>query len=182
MSSQQSQIIAKIVVTAIAALVMVPIALVILYVIFSGISAINWEFLTAAPRNGMTEGGIGPALLGTVLLTMGTAVADSVLAAWQQHHGTSGGRAHALIGREGVAVFIENAFSQAETTLTAQQNGSDLLSRYVKQLLEYVCIEQSPRLEEATGCQVMSTSMCTDPAAGWAMCFFKLRKDGVYDR
>ncbi|MCP5099932.1 MAG: phosphate ABC transporter permease PstA [Chloroflexi bacterium] len=59
----------------IAALVMAPIALVILYVVVSGISVINWEFFTAAPRNGMTEGGIGPALLGTIFLTIGTAVA-----------------------------------------------------------------------------------------------------------
>jgi phosphate transport system permease protein len=48
---------------------------VILYDIISkGASTISWEFLTAPPRQGMTEGGIFPAILGTVLVTMVTAV------------------------------------------------------------------------------------------------------------
>lgn len=34
---------------------------------------ISWEFLTTAPKNGMSQGGIFPALLGTVLVTMITA-------------------------------------------------------------------------------------------------------------
>jgi phosphate transport system permease protein len=59
------------IITAIAALVVIPIVLVILFIIVNGISAINWEFLTAPPRNGMREGGIMPALLGTVFLTFG---------------------------------------------------------------------------------------------------------------
>lgn len=106
-----------------------------------------------------------------------TAVADDVLSAWRQDHGTAGGRAHTLVGPEGVAVFIENAFSQAEAALALQQSGSDLLNRYVRQLLEQVCVEQAARLEGATGCRVTSTGVSTDPAAGWAMCFFKLKKD-----
>ena len=39
-----------------------------------GGGAINWEFLTKAPRRGMTEGGIFPAIVGTFLVTMVTAV------------------------------------------------------------------------------------------------------------
>jgi len=39
-----------------------------------GGGAISWEFLTAAPRRGMTEGGIFPAIMGTFLVTMVTAV------------------------------------------------------------------------------------------------------------
>jgi phosphate transport system permease protein len=39
-----------------------------------GGGVINWEFLTAAPRRGMTEGGIFPAIMGTCLVTMVTAV------------------------------------------------------------------------------------------------------------
>jgi phosphate transport system permease protein len=58
----------------------VPIILVILYVIINGIGMINWEFLTAPPRNGMREGGIMPALLGTVFLTLGTAIVSLPLA------------------------------------------------------------------------------------------------------
>jgi phosphate transport system permease protein len=39
-----------------------------------GSGVISWEFLTAAPRRGMTEGGIFPAIMGTCLVTMVTAV------------------------------------------------------------------------------------------------------------
>jgi phosphate transport system permease protein len=55
--------------------VVAPILLVIGYIVVQGIGAINWTFLTAMPENGMKEGGILPAIVGTVLLTLGTAVA-----------------------------------------------------------------------------------------------------------
>jgi phosphate transport system permease protein len=46
--------------------------LVILYIVINGAGTITWEFLTAAPRNGMKAGGIFPAIVGTVLLVIGT--------------------------------------------------------------------------------------------------------------
>jgi len=36
--------------------------------------AVSWEFLTQAPRRGMTEGGIFPAIMGTLLVTLVTAL------------------------------------------------------------------------------------------------------------
>ncbi|MDH7511709.1 MAG: phosphate ABC transporter permease PstA [Clostridiales bacterium] len=39
-----------------------------------GGGAVSWEFLTQPPRRGMTEGGIFPAIMGTFLVTMVTAV------------------------------------------------------------------------------------------------------------
>jgi len=39
-----------------------------------GGGAISWEFLTQTPRRGMTEGGIFPAIFGTFLVTLVTAV------------------------------------------------------------------------------------------------------------
>ncbi|MFQ5419643.1 MAG: phosphate ABC transporter permease PstA [Anaerolineae bacterium] len=75
MSRQQTQKLAQILITGIAAVVVVPILLVIIYMVINGIGAINWEFLSQPPRNGMTEGGIWPAILGTIFLTLGTAVA-----------------------------------------------------------------------------------------------------------
>ena len=54
--------------------VVVPIVLTILYVIIKGITAVNWEFLTQAPRNGMKEGGIFPAIVGTIILIIGTMI------------------------------------------------------------------------------------------------------------
>ncbi len=58
-----------------AALVVVaPIILTIVYIVKSGISAISWEFIFQSPRRGMTEGGIFPAIIGTILLVIGTMV------------------------------------------------------------------------------------------------------------
>jgi len=49
--------------------------LVILYDIFTkGAGIISWEFLTAMPRNGMMEGGIFPAIVGTFFVTVITAL------------------------------------------------------------------------------------------------------------
>jgi len=56
-------------------IVVVPIVLVIGIIVVRGISAISWEFLTAMPRDGMKAGGIFPAIIGTLLLTLGTALA-----------------------------------------------------------------------------------------------------------
>ena len=75
MSRQQSQKLAIWLTTAVAILVILPIVLVILFVIFNGLSAISWEFISQPPRNGMREGGVFPAILGTIFLTLGTAVA-----------------------------------------------------------------------------------------------------------
>lgn len=44
------------------------------YIVYRGAGAINWEFLTAMPRRNMTEGGIYPAIMGTLYLVAGTAV------------------------------------------------------------------------------------------------------------
>lgn len=51
-----------------------PIVLVVGYIAFKGAPALSWEFLTAVPRDGMRQGGIWPAIVGTVYLTLGTAV------------------------------------------------------------------------------------------------------------
>lgn len=51
-----------------------PIVGVVVYILIQGIPAISGEFLTAAPRSGMREGGILPAIIGTLYLTVGTAV------------------------------------------------------------------------------------------------------------
>lgn len=63
------------VLTIAAIVVVVPIVSVIGFIIYQGAGAISWEFLTAMPRSGMKEGGIFPAIVGTILLTFGTAIA-----------------------------------------------------------------------------------------------------------
>jgi phosphate transport system permease protein len=59
----------------IALVVVLPILLVVGSIVARGIGAINREFLLAMPRAGMKEGGILPAIVGTLLLTLGTALA-----------------------------------------------------------------------------------------------------------
>jgi phosphate transport system permease protein len=59
----------------VALIVVAPILLVVGAIVVRGIGAINWEFLLAMPRSGMKEGGILPAIVGTLLLTLGTALA-----------------------------------------------------------------------------------------------------------
>jgi len=43
----------------------------ITYIVVNGISAISWDFLTLPPTDSMTKGGIMPAILGTLYLTIG---------------------------------------------------------------------------------------------------------------
>jgi len=47
---------------------------IIIYLIIKGSGAINWEFLSQKPRAGMREGGIFPAILGTLYLIIGTII------------------------------------------------------------------------------------------------------------
>ena len=75
MTRQQMQRVAKTVSMIIALLVILPIFLVIVFIFINGLPTLSWTFLTQPPRNGMTEGGVMPAILGTVMLTLGTAVA-----------------------------------------------------------------------------------------------------------
>lgn len=44
------------------------------FIVFNGIKVINWEFLSSAPKEGMTEGGIFPAIIGTIYLIIGSLV------------------------------------------------------------------------------------------------------------
>jgi len=76
MSRQTSQKVAFAVLTALAVIVVVPIILVVAYIVVQGIGAISWEFLFDFPREGMKAGGVLPAVVGTVVLTIGTAIAS----------------------------------------------------------------------------------------------------------
>lgn len=49
-------------------------AVILFDIISKGAGSITWEFLTAAPRNGMTSGGIFPAIAGTFFVTIITAI------------------------------------------------------------------------------------------------------------
>ena len=55
-------------------LTVLPILALVIYIIWQGLPQISWEFLTQMPRDGMRAGGILPAIVGTVYLTLGTAI------------------------------------------------------------------------------------------------------------
>jgi phosphate transport system permease protein len=55
-------------------MVIIPIIAMIGVIVVQGLPAISPEFLFGAPRSGMREGGIWPAIVGTFLLTVGTAI------------------------------------------------------------------------------------------------------------
>ncbi len=80
MKRQQTQKLAVGIITTVSFLVVVPILLVLIFMIANGIGGISWTFLSQPPRSGMTEGGILPAILGTIFLTLGTAIAAIPLA------------------------------------------------------------------------------------------------------
>lgn len=56
-----------------AFLVILILGIILFDIISKGITVINWEFISKAPKNGMTEGGIFPAIIGTFYVTMITA-------------------------------------------------------------------------------------------------------------
>ena len=58
----------------IAVLTVIPIIALFIYILIAGLPAVSWEFLSGFPRDGMRSGGILPAILGTLYLTLGTAL------------------------------------------------------------------------------------------------------------
>lgn len=51
-----------------------PVIFIVIYIIFAGIPSISWEFLVTSPTDGMRAGGIFPAIVGSILLTIGTII------------------------------------------------------------------------------------------------------------
>ena len=52
------------------AVILAMLGIIVLDVVIGGSKVVTWGFLTEAPRNGMTAGGIFPAIIGTVALTL----------------------------------------------------------------------------------------------------------------
>lgn len=60
-------------------LLILPVGIILTLLVIRGGPAISWEFLTAEPAQGMTAGGIFPALLGTILLVVVALLASAPL-------------------------------------------------------------------------------------------------------
>jgi len=61
-------------ITLMAIATVLPIVAVVIYILIQGLPAISLEFLTGFPHDGMRAGGILPAIIGTIYLTVGTAI------------------------------------------------------------------------------------------------------------
>ncbi|MCH3923806.1 MAG: phosphate ABC transporter permease PstA [Bacteroidales bacterium] len=57
-----------------AVLVVAILFIILFFIIFKGMKAISWDFLTTMPKDGMTKGGILPAIVGTLYLTLGSII------------------------------------------------------------------------------------------------------------
>jgi phosphate transport system permease protein len=55
-------------------LIVIPVGLIIVVIIQKGLPAINWQFLSDIPRQGMRAGGIFPAIVGTLYLVAGAII------------------------------------------------------------------------------------------------------------
>ena len=66
--NRRAEKLAKILLLLVTGLLIVPVALIPSVLIVEGGPMISWAFLTTDPTNGMTEGGIFPALIGTIWL------------------------------------------------------------------------------------------------------------------
>lgn len=55
-------------------LIVLPVGLIVIIIIQKGLPAINWQFLSDIPRQGMRAGGIFPAIIGTLYLVTGAII------------------------------------------------------------------------------------------------------------
>ncbi len=68
------QLIAFGIFSAISFLIVAILVVILSFITVRGFSVISWEFLTSMPEDGMTKGGIYPAIIGTFLLVAGSMV------------------------------------------------------------------------------------------------------------
>lgn len=74
MNSLTKQKIAFTVLMLATVVVTIPVVLIVAVILKHGLGAIDWQFLTTAPTHGMRDGGIFPAIIGTLCLVVGAVV------------------------------------------------------------------------------------------------------------
>lgn len=60
--------------TAISYAIVALLFVILAFIVVKGIGVISWEFISAMPSNGMTEGGIFPAIIGTLCLVLASMI------------------------------------------------------------------------------------------------------------
>ncbi len=76
LKNAQTQKLARAFLLFMTAVLVVPVLAILAILIAEGAPAISWEFLTESPTNGMTAGGVFPALIGTIWIVLVALVAS----------------------------------------------------------------------------------------------------------
>lgn len=69
-----SQKVGFLIITLCIAVTLLFMGMIIYFIASRGMKVISWEFLTRPPVSGMTEGGVAPAIVGTLCLTLGAII------------------------------------------------------------------------------------------------------------
>ena len=69
-SAHAPELILKGTTAAATAIILLMLAVILIDIIIGGTKVLSWEFVSAAPTDGMTKGGIFPAIFGTVAMTL----------------------------------------------------------------------------------------------------------------
>jgi phosphate transport system permease protein len=69
-SAHAPELILKVATAAATFVILLMLAIILFDILIGGMKVVSWEFITAAPREGMTKGGIMPAIVGTVAMTL----------------------------------------------------------------------------------------------------------------
>lgn len=100
-------------------------------------------------------------------------LSDAILNAWQEGHGGSAEKAHIFHGKDGIVLMIPKALYEAELNLLrSYSNGSKLLDRYLRSILETVADEIALVFESSTEKTIGQAIPLVDLTAGWAIIFY----------
>jgi uncharacterized protein YbcI len=101
-------------------------------------------------------------------------LAQAFLIEWKQLRNIPTGRASAIIGLTHLGVLLEDAFTPTELLLAEKSAGLVLLHRYVEPILDIICTDLTPHVEQMTGRQVISTEMNLQIQTGSILVLFIL--------
>ncbi len=102
-----------------------------------------------------------------------TALGEVLRQAWQQAHGSSRSLVSTLVGADSLAVLIEEAFTEAELTLSQTAEGQVLLQRYMENLMAQIEPQISKQAQTIIGQPVIALEMSPNFKLGWLICLLK---------
>jgi len=95
-----------------------------------------------------------------------------LLALWQQVHGAPEGAVQVIASQNGLLVFMENVFSQAELSL-ARQARDNVLEQYIDSLSHQILPTLTSRLAQLSDQQIGTTSITSNIEQNWMLVFIR---------